>query len=350
MLKWFDEKGDYDDVVIATRIRLSRNLTKYPFSVRMSEEDAEALVNEVTRVGKKSNIFSGKVLACKLTDMNEMNRIALVERNMITPFMVNRKQSAGLLMNESESANIMINADDHIRVQTLSAGMKLLDTYKRADAIDDALSEKLDIAFDEKYGYLTTCPTNAGTGLRASCLLFLPALSAAEKISTLVSEISRYGVTLKELYGNSQESKSGLFQVTNQKTLGCSEQEIIDNLNTIVLQIIKQERIRREYVITRNYYAMEDRIYRSYGILKYTKQIDCKDAIMFLSQIMFGVKTGIIKLKEEENIYKMIMNVQPHILQATYGKSVGTVARERLRAEYLNKNLPELMIGGETKK
>lgn len=350
MLKWFDEKGDYDDVVIATRVRLSRNLTRYPFSTKMSDEDAKKLVDEVTKVGMEGNVLQGKVLLCNLAEMNETNRIALVERNIITPYMVNRKQSTGLLMNESESANIMINEDDHIRIQTLSGGLRIFDTYKRADAIDDALSDKLDIAFDEKYGYLTTCPTNVGTGLRVSCLLFLPALSAAEKINALVSEISKYGVTLKAFYGDSKESQTGIFQVTNQKTLGCSEQEIIDNLNTIVLQIIKQERVRREYVITRNFYAIEDQVYRSYGILKYTKQIDCKNAVMLLAQIMLGVKTGIIKLKEEENIYKMIMNVQPHVLQATYGKNVGTVARERLRADYINKNLPELITKEETKK
>ena len=132
------------------------------------------------------------------------------------------------------------------------------------------------------------------------------------------------------------------FMVSNQRTLGCSEQEILENLNTLVMQIIKQERVRREYVLARNYNMVEDQVYRAYGMLKYTKQMDEKDAVTLLSRIMLGVDTGIIKLKDEGNLYQMIMNVQSNVLQARLGKNVGSITRERLRAEYINKNLPEL--------
>lgn len=342
MLKWYEEKGNCSDVVISTKVRLSRNLKKYPFSTKINDNEAKHLVEEVTKVCTEDNVLTGNILSCNIHDMNEVNKNALVERSILSSVMAKKKQYTGLLMREDESAEIMINEEDHLRIQTISSGMSIQDTYKRANSIDDGISEKLEIAFDEKYGYLTTCPTNVGTGLRVSFMLFLPALNAAGKINTLASEISKYGVTLRSIYGEDSQNQTDIFQVSNQKTLGCSEQEIMENLNTIVAQIVKQERVRREYVLARNYNAIEDQIYRSYGILKYTKQIDCKDAMALLSQIMLGVDTGVIKLKDEANLYKMVLNVQPNVLQAKHGKNVGTMTRERLRAEYINKNLPEL--------
>lgn len=344
MLKWFDEKGKNDDVVLATRVRLSRNLNKYPFSTKMSDGDAKELVEEMIKICSEEKMLPGNTCSCNLTEMNENNRIALVERHILSPVMVEKKQSMGLLINEQETAELMINEEDHLRIQTLSGGMNIADAYVRADKIDDRISEKFDIAYDEKYGYLTTCPTNVGTGLRISYLLFLPALGLTGKINTLISEISKYGVSLRGAYEGGIERQSAFFQISNQKTLGCSEQEIIENLNTIACQIVKQERVSREYLFTHNYNAVEDQIYRSYGVLKYTKQIDSKQAVALLAQVMFGTKTGIVKLEEGENLYEMIMNIQPYAIQAKAGKSLGSMTRDRLRAEYVNKNLPQIAV------
>ena len=342
MPKWYEESGNSSDVVISTKVRLSRNLKKYPFSPKLADEDAKQLVDEVTELCTSKNILEGDTLSCKIHEMNETNRIALAEKQILSPAMVKKEQYSGLLMKEDETAGIMVNEEDHIRIQAVFAGMNSIESYKVANRIDDSLTDHFDVAFDEKYGYLTTSPTNLGTGLRVSYTMFLPALSAAGKINTLVSEVSKYGVTLRGLFGEEEQNYGDIFVVSNQRTLGCSEQEILENLNTLVLQIIKQERVRREYVLTRNYNIIEEQIYRAYGILKYTKQIGCKDAITLLSRIMLGVDTGIIRLKEEENLYKMIMNVQSNVLQAKVGKNVGSITRERLRAEYINQNLPEL--------
>lgn len=341
MPKWYEESGNSSDVVISTKVRLSRNLKKYPFSPKLSDEEAQQLVEEVTELCTNKDILEGDTLSCKIHEMSETNRIALAEKQILSLAMMKKKQYSGLLMRKDESAGIMVNEEDHIRIQTVMAGMNSAEVYKRANRIEDNLFDSFDVAFDEKYGYLTSSPTNVGTGLRVSYTMFLPALSAAGKINTLVSEISKYGVTLRGLFGDEEQNYGDIFMVTNQRTLGCSEQEILENLNILVLEIIKQERIRREYVLTRNYNIIEDQVYRAYGILKYTKQIDCKDAITLLSRIMLGVDTGIIRLKEE-NLYEMIMNVQPNVLQAKIGKSVGSITRERLRAEYINQNLPEL--------
>lgn len=342
MPKWYEERGNSSDVVVSTKIRLARNIKKYPFSTKLEDSEAKELVDEVTGVCTESNILEGDTLSCKVHEMNEMNRIALAERQILSPAMVKKKQYSALLMREDESAEIMINEEDHLRIQTIAAGMNIVETFQKANQIDDKLSDSFEIAFDEKYGYLTSSPTNLGTGLRVSYMLFLPALSAAGKINTLVSEVAKYGVTLRGIYGEEDQNYGDTFMVSNQRTLGCSEQEILENLNTLVTQIIKQERVRREYVLARNYNVIEEQVYRAYGVLKYTKQMDEKGAITLLSRIMLGVDTGIIKLKNEGNLYQMIMNVQSNVLQARIGKNVGSMTRERLRAEYINKNLPEL--------
>lgn len=344
MPKWYEERGNSSDVVISTKVRLSRNLKKYPFSAKLTDQEAKSLVDEVSAVCTESDILHGDTLACKIHEMNEMNRVALAERQVLSPDMVNKKQYSGLLMREDESAEIMINEEDHLRIQTICSGMDITETYKRANEIDDDLTEHFDVAFDERYGYLTSSPTNVGTGLRVTYTLFLPALSAAGKINTLVSEISKYGITLCGLFGEEDQNYGDVFLVFNQRTLGCSEQEIIENLNTLVMQIMKQERVRREYVLARNFNMIEDQVFRAYGILKYTKQIDEKDAVTLLSRIKLGVDTGVIKLQNEGNLYEMIMNVQSNVLQAKLGKSIGSVTRERLRAEYINQNLSELKI------
>lgn len=343
MLKWYEQKGNLQDVVISTKVGIARNIRKYPFSPKISDEQAIALVNEVEEVCKQSGTELSDMVACSLAEMAESERMALAERQVITPKMAQKKQYRGLLMREDESASILINEEDHIMIQTITSGMNAKDAYARADKLDDLLSEHFEYAFDEKYGYLTTCPTNVGTGLSVSYYMFLPALNAAGKITKLISEVGKYGVMLRGMYEEDGKSQASIFQVSNQKTLGHSEKDIIMNLNNIVSQIVKQERMRREYLFTRNFDAIEDQIYRSYGILKYTKQIDAKDAMRLLTQVMLGADYGILKFHEEKNIYSMIMNIQPYILQSRIGKNTGSSTRDRLRAQYMNQALPDLV-------
>ncbi|SFR69399.1 protein arginine kinase [Anaeromicropila populeti] len=342
MLKWFEQKGEHDDIVISSRVRLARNLKKYPFGVRLTEQGANELFEEVKAGMEHYKDVSGNYFTCKLNELGEIDKLAMVERHILSPQIVNKKQCNGLILSEDESAGIMINEEDHLRIQTFTGGMNMKTAFSRANEIDDRIQEKFEIAFDEKYGYLTSCPTNVGTGLRASYMIFLPALSGAGKITKLASEVSKYGVTLRGLYGEGSKSQADIFQISNQKTLGTHESDIIQSLNNIVMQVIKQERLRREYVLNKNYNEIEDQVYRSYGVLKYTRQINTKDAMTLLSQVKFGADTGIISLEGDRSIYQMMMNIQPYGLQYGFGKNIGSVQRERLRAEYINKNLPEL--------
>lgn len=342
MLKWYEEEGEYPDVVISSRVRLARNLKKYSFSTRLSEESAAHLVEEVSDRLGDVKVSDGRLLASRLDGLDEIERSAMVERHILSPLMAEKKQAAGLLLSENEAVCVMVNEEDHLRIQGLSGGMNIQKAFERADTVDDIASEAMEFAYDEKYGYLTACPTNAGTGMRASYMMFLPALGAAGKISRLADEVGKYGVALRGMYGEGTEGVSNIYQISNQKTLGSSEQDIIENLNNIALQVILQERKRREYVLMNNFEVIEDQIYRSYGVLKYTKQMNAKDAMTLLAQIKLGFDTGILKSDEKVNIFQLMMEIQPSSLQCRMGRNTGSMKRDKARAAYLNESLPEL--------
>lgn len=344
MIKWYEEKGDNNDIVISSRVRLARNLTRYPFATKLNDQLALQLVEEVQTEMKNYRNSDGKFIYCNLSSLGDIDKIAMVERHILSLTMAEKKQDTGLMLSENESVSMMINEEDHVRIQAFAGGMNISQAFDKANELDDVANEKLGFSFHEKYGYLTACPTNVGTGLRASYMVFLPALGAVGKIKRLAEEVSKYGVTLRGMYGEGSEGVADIYQISNQKTIGSSEKDIIDNLNSIVWQVIKQERKRREYVLTNNYDAIEDQVYRSYGVLKYTKQINAKDAMTLLAQIKFGFDCGILKPKGDYNIYKMMMAIQPSNLQYRIGKNVGNGIRDKARAEFLNTNLPELII------
>lgn len=344
MLKWYEHIAPDSDVVISSRVRLARNLENYPFSGKLTEEKAVTLVNEVKEIAPLlTEEVNMKFYACSVSTLSDIDKSAMVERHIVSPLLAEKKQTTGLILSEDETISIMVNEEDHIRIQAIVGGMDLYNAYAVADRIDDITYQKLRYAYDEKYGYLTACPTNAGTGMRASFMVFLPALSSANMIPKLIEEIGKYGVTLRGIYGEGTKSLGGIYQISNQKTLGNSEREIIDSLNNIIMQIVKQERKRREYMISVSADEIEDQVYRSYGVLKYARQITSGDAMTLLSQLKFGADCGLIKFDRQFNIHKLMMGVQPGSLQWSIGKNVGSATRDQSRAEYIRKELPTII-------
>lgn len=344
MLKWYEQIAPDSDVVISSRVRLARNLENYPFSATIGEEKAATLVKEVKDItALLSEILHRKFYSCNISALSDIDKSAMVERHIVSPLLAKKKQATGLILSEDETISIMINEEDHVRIQAIVGGMNLEQAYEEADQMDDIFYEKLHFAYDEKYGYLTSCPTNSGTGIRASYMLFLPALNAARMIQKLIEEVGKYGVTIRGTYGEGTKSLGSIYQISNQKTLGNSEREIIDNLNCIVLQVVKQERKRREYMLSANADEVEDQVYRSYGVLKYARRISSDDAMTLLSQLKFGADSGLIQFDREFNIHKLMMGVQPGSLQWSLGKNVGSVTRGQSRAEYIRKELPTII-------
>jgi protein arginine kinase len=344
MLKWYEQIVSDSDVVISSRIRLARNLVTYPFSSKIVEEQAAALVNEVKQIsGDLSEKENRRFYACNISTLSDIDKIAMVERHIVSPLLAEKEQTTGLILADDESVSIMINEEDHVRIQAIVGGMNLEQAYAEADRIDDIAYEKLQFAYDEKYGYLTACPTNAGTGMRASCMVFLPALTSARMIQKLIEEVGKYGVTIRGIYGEGTKSLGSIYQISNQKTMGISESEIIENLKRIVLQVVKQERKRREYMLSVGADEIEDQVFRSFGVLKYARQISSDDAMTLLSQIKFGADCNLIRFDREFNVHKLMMGVQPGSLQWTLGKNVGSLTRDQARAEYIRKELPTII-------
>lgn len=344
MLKWYEQIVPDGDVVISSRIRLARNLEDYTFSPLLKEEDAVRLVDEVKNITSSlADQDSRKYYSCNIKSLSDIDKAAMVERHIVSPLLVDKEQTTGLILSEDETVSIMINEEDHVRIQAIVGGKNLEKAYEIANHIDDLAYKQLNFAYDEKYGYMTSCPTNVGTGMRASCMMFLPALSAARMIQKLIEEVGRYGVTIRGIYGEGTKSLGSIYQISNQKTLGNSEREIILSLNRIVEQVMKQEKKGREYMLSLNSDEIEDQVYRAYGILKYARQITPDDAMTLLSQLKFGADCGLIKFDREFNIHKMMMGVQPGSLQWILGKNVGSTTRDKSRAEYISKELPKLI-------
>jgi len=344
MLKWYEKIVPDSDVVISSRIRLARNMENYLFSSKLGDDQAAVLVDEVKGItATLSEKDNRKYYSCNISTLSDIDKTAMVERHIVSPLLAEKEQATGLILSEDETISIMINEEDHVRIQAIVGGMNLERAYSEADHIDDILYEKLRYAYDEKYGYLTACPTNAGTGMRASCMVFLPALSAARLIQKLIEEVGKYGVTIRGIYGEGSKSLGSIYQISNQKTMGNSESEIIENLKRIVFQVVKQERKRREYMLSVNADEIEDQVFRSYGVLKYARQISSDDAMTLLSQLKFGQDCGLVKFDREFNVHKLMMGVQPGSLQWTLGKNVGSLTRDQSRAEYIRKELPTIL-------
>lgn len=344
MQKWYETEVDKKNVVISSRVRLARNLKNYCFDEKLKDKDAIELVSEIMSIEndlqKSEEKEYNSIEVNKLTDLE---KTSMVEYHMMSPLLSEKKQRTGLLVSKDHGISIMINEEDHIRIQSVSSGMNMKKALERAEKIDDIISEKFEYAFDDKFGYLTSSPTNVGTGLRASYMLFLPALTMAGKIQKLADEVGKYGAQLSGIYGGETEHLGNIYQISNQKTLGSQENDIIDSLTQIVKQAVIQEKKRREYLLTVNGDEIEDKVFRSYGVLKYAKRLNTMDAMTLLAQLKLGVDTDIIRLKQDKNIFQMMMEIQPANLQKIIGKNIGSNERDFYRAEYINKALPELI-------
>lgn len=341
MLKWYDRAGKNDDVVISTRIRLARNFSDYKFADGMSEEEACTMTKTVA--DKFDEEFPDAYRCIYMNECDETKRKAMKEQRIINSTMVKRSSGA-VLLSPDEGTSIMLNSDDHVRIQVLANGMNMPVCFKKANDIDDYIDSQFDYAFDERYGYKTTFPTNVGSGMRACYSLHLPGLANARKISGISAELGRFGIKIRPVYGNDENSYGNFYQISNQKTLGQSETEIIKDLDDIVMQIIEQEREQRQYQYENDRYRTEDVAFKSYGVLKYARKMGLKDAVTLLSEYMSGVALGILSVdpKNYHGINRILSDIQPAVLINTSKKALSPDEVEVLRAEYIRNNLPEL--------
>ncbi|MEE1198452.1 MAG: protein arginine kinase [Acutalibacteraceae bacterium] len=328
MSSWYTQ-CDNNDVIITSRIRLARNLSGVPFGSRLTAEQKKQINERVREAICDSNTPYAKTL--KYIDMNDVPEnecYAMMERHIISPEFAQNKENKAILISDDESICVMIGEEDHIRIQVLHSGLDLHKAYDIAERIDTFLGEKLNFAFSEKLGYLTECPTNLGTGLRASVMLHLPLLESTREISAIADSVSKIGFTVRGIYGESSESQASLYQLSNQITLGISEKDALKNLEAITTQIIDKELSLREAA---RGVAIEDKVCRAYGILKNARIISSKEMMNLVSMIKLGVGMGIINIDNTLPM-RILIECQPNMLMRKYG-SLDAHERDVKRAQ-----------------
>ena len=315
MSSWYKNSGPSDDIAVSTRIRLARNLKGIPFPARMTTEQREELNKRVKEAILNSNTpFAKNLKYIDMRDVPEAQKYAMVERHIISPEFANKKEPTAIILSSDESISIMIGEEDHIRIQVILAGLQLAEAYDIAERIDTLLHGALQFAFDSKLGFLTECPTNLGTGLRASVMLHLPALENNGEIETLGNSIGTIGFTVRGLYGEGSKSAAALYQVSNQITLGLSENNALDNLKIITTQLMDKELQSRNELKT---LELEDICYRALGILQNCRIITSNEMMNLLSRVKLGKSMGILSI--EASPMKILIEAQPFMLMQKYG-------------------------------
>ena len=343
MTKWYDVPEDVNSSVIYSKIRLVRNWEEYPFPNKMTKEQSLELtariLSEVQVPGERDH---NKYLYSYLHQMSDLEKAVLIERKVLNLHVLKKTDAGGLVLSEDERVGITINGDDHVRIQILEKGMKLAECYKEANLLDDYIGKSIPYAFDEKYGYLTAFPTNMGTGLRASVIVHLPMLSRKKNFNSLVADMGRFGITVRGVYGEGSENYGSLYRVSNQKTLGQTEKDIIDLVSKAASELALQEhRIRRE-ALKHHSIACADEAYKSYGILKYARRLSKNQAMECLSQMLTGISTGILEVKEPCSVHEFMLGVQPANLLSHADRPLSKEELDVARAEYLREHIPEI--------
>ncbi len=339
MSKWYESEKCENGIIISSRVRLARNLKKYNFYNKLANSEAEKMINDV-----KNSILEGrtafgqqfKYAAVNSMDQNE--KFAMVEKHIISPELMKSNKPCAVLYKDDETISIMLNEEDHIRIQAISPGDNIEEAFDIADKIDNLIEESVEFAFSEKYGYLTSCPTNVGTGLRASYMMHLPELERTGQIRNVIQAISKFGITVRGIYGEGSEAMGSIYQVSNQVTLGQSENEIINNLKKVAAIIVQREIELQKKVYESNRDDIEDKIWRSYGILKTARKISGKEAMQLISNLMEGRSMGIEKLpKCSIGFVELMINIQPAGLQLLNNREMLPSERDKYRAEYIRK-------------
>ena len=324
--------------VISTRVRLARNLKDYPFPLKLSEQGREKVIELVKKAITESNsAIANDFSFIKISELDPRQSVSLVEKRLVSPEFISETKGRALLLSKDESVSIMLNEEDHIRLQVIKKGLSLEETYDEADRLDTLLDENLSFAFDEKLGYLTQCPTNLGTGMRASVMLHLPALEKSRAISRIAGNLSKLGLTIRGAHGEGTEPQGALYQLSNQVTLGISEKAAIENLKSITEQLVAQEEQARERLCSS--VEVQDTISRSLGILKYAKVITHEEALKLLSNVRLGIEAGQITEFDSAVIDKLMLDVEPATLSVTLGKSLSPYDRDIERAKLIKKAL-----------
>ncbi|MBQ2826346.1 MAG: ATP--guanido phosphotransferase [Clostridia bacterium] len=325
-MKWYEMQGKDKDVVISSRVRLARNIDGYPFPSRLDEKSAQEVISKVRAA------FGDAYTYTDLTALTPLEIRGYVERQEISQDLANAKGPHGLLTSDKSGVSVMVCEEDHMRLQCVMSGLALKEAYELVAEADDVADSALDIAFDEKLGYLTHCPTNLGTGMRASVMMFLPAMTMSRQIQSLSAQLQKLGLTVRGMYGEGSSAEGCIYQISNQITLGITEEETLDKLSKIIDQIVVSERQLRESVGKND--ELCDRIARAEGVFRYAKMISSSEFMKLYADLRLGISTDITQGISFEKLDSLLVRVMPaNLMLESEQLSADEKQRDKLRAE-----------------
>lgn len=328
------------EIAISSRVRLARNIGSLPFPSRMTPEQGAGVAAQVRdAIFSSSHTASQNFMFVDIAKLTPIERQMLVEKHLISPDLIEGREESGAIISKDEKISIMINEEDHLRIQSLFTGMELERAWQLCSKLESLLGEKLEFAFHQEYGYLTCCPTNVGTGIRASVMLHLPALTMTGYIRNVLEACGKLGVAVRGIYGENSDASGNMFQISNQVTLGLTEEEIISSVTNIASQIIEQERALRKELYDQNPYRFEDRIYRSLGLFSNARILSTEESLKLLSDVRLGVDMGIITQVGTGVLDEILLFTQPAHLQKLAGRPMSPEERDIRRAEYVRSKL-----------
>lgn len=314
--KWMDGSGKESDVVLSSRVRLARNLSRIPFPNRADISQLAKVKDSLKFLKADLEAATDRIYQCiEMEGLTSLERNVLIEKHIVSNNFVKHPENRMLFMSEDTKVSIMVNEEDHLRIQCMVSGFDLMEPLMTAQQADDAIEAKLDIAFHEQIGYLTSCPTNLGTGIRASVMMHLPGLVFTRQINKIINASTQLGLAVRGLYGEGTDAAGNIFQISNQLTLGFTEQEIIDNLTSAVTEILTHERAARKALYAQAPEGIADKVWRSYGVLKYARSLAGGEALALLSEVRMGVDMGIIEGVDSTVFNELLVSTCPNYLQ-----------------------------------
>ena len=337
---WMREEGPDSDIVLSSRIRLARNLSDISYPILADQENLEEIRDFFQAEYEHQSFADYEDFSfVPIRELTGIEKRVLVEKHLISPHLAKQGNAAAAIISKNEQVSVMINEEDHIRIQLYFPGFQLRKALEKAFEFDDWLEEKVNYAFDETRGYLTSCPTNVGTGMRASVMMHLPALVMTKQINHMIPAINQLGLVVRGIYGEGSEALGNIFQISNQITLGKSEEDIVEDLKSVVDQLIHHERKVRSRMMEQSSLKLGDRIYRSYGVLEYSRIMESKEAARCISNVRLGIDMDVIKNVSRNILNELMILTQPGFLQQYAKKSLTATERDVLRASLIRERL-----------
>lgn len=331
---WLDASGEESEIIMSSRVRLARNLSQHRFTHNCDNEELSEILSETSAAAGEADTFKVSQFV-GMGEVSTLDRQFLVERHLVSREFLLNSANRGLLVNGNEDVCLMINEEDHLRLQAYGSGLDLRRVYEMASRLDNELTSNLDIAFSERYGYLTACPTNVGTGLRASVLIHLPGLVHSKEINKLLESLGKLNHTMRGFYGEGSEVMGNFFQLSNSGTLGIAEEDLVKGLREMAHKVVGFERKAREMLFSKARSLLEDKVWRAYGLLRYARSVNTKEALSLISAVRLGVGVGIVEGVSVETLNHLLVYIQPAHLQRMKGRTMDANERDVARAEYI---------------